>query len=173
MRLLGIAGAAAFAFALLAVAPAAIAQDESPDEVFGETQELIDSIQEQLDRMAKRAAARDGELDSLARQIDEAAALLGDRGSENTSLRQKNAALSEEIGDATESQNEVEAELRGAVSAREGVIVDLNARIVELELLLTVERLSTTDPEFHKPPPKPETQLSLIRESSALRVPRL
>lgn len=151
MRLLGIAGAGAFVFALWAVtpsvlvpfasAPSALAQDDSTDEVFGETQELIDSIQDQLDRMAKRAAARDGELESLARQIDEAAALLGDRGSENTSLRQKNAALSEEIGVATATQDELEAELRGAVSAREGVIVDLNARIVELEAQLTVERL--------------------------------
>lgn len=146
MRLLGIAGAAAFAFALWAatpsvLAPSAFAQDDSTDEVFGETQELIDSIQKQLDRMAKRAEARDGELESLARQIDEAAALLGDRGSENTSLRQKNAALSEEIGAAAASQGEVEGELRSAVSAREGVIVDLNARIVELQAQLTVERL--------------------------------
>ena len=151
MRLLRIAGAAAFAFALWAMAPAAFvpaayaptayAQDDSTDEVFGETQELIDSIQEQLDRMAKRAQARDGELESLARQIDEAAALLGDRGSENTSLRQKNAALSEEIGVAAVSQGELEEELRGTLSAREGVIIDLNTRIVELEAQLTVERL--------------------------------
>ncbi|MCH8182315.1 MAG: OmpA family protein [Proteobacteria bacterium] len=141
MRLLGMAGAAVFAFALWAVTPSAVAQDDSTDEVFSETQELIDSIQEQLDRMAKRAEARDGDLESLARQIDEAAALLGDRGSENTSLRQKNAALSEEIGVAAVSQGELEEELRGAVSAREGVIVDLNARVVELEAQLTVERL--------------------------------
>lgn len=143
MRLLGIAGAAALAAALSAFVPSASAQDESADEVFGETQEIIDSIQAQLDRMAKRAQARDGELESLARQIDEAAALLGDRGSQNTFLRQRNAELSEEIGAATASQDELEAELRGAVSARESTIADLNARITELGVQLAEESLSS------------------------------
>lgn len=139
IRLFGIVGAAALVAALWAFAPSASAQDESTDEVFGETQELIDTIQEQLDRMAKRAQARDGELDSLARQIEEAAALLGDRGSENTSLRQRNAELSEEIGTATETQEELETRLRGVADARETAIVELNTRVAELEARLAEE----------------------------------
>lgn len=144
MKLLGMAGVVALVAALWAFAPPASAQDASTDEVFNETQELIDSIQDQLDRMAKRAQARDGELESLARQIDEAAALLGDRGSENTTLRQRNAELSEEIGVVEASQGELEQlkeELRGAVSARESAIINLNARVVDLEAQLAKERL--------------------------------
>ena len=92
------AGAAVFAFALWAITPSAVAQDDSTDEVFSETQELIDSIQEQLDRMAKRPEARDGALAALARQIDEAAALPGDRGSRHTPRGPTHAPRAEAAG---------------------------------------------------------------------------
>ncbi len=132
--------AAVFAFLLLA-GPLA-AQDTETDTVFGETQDLISSIQEQLERMAKRAQARDGELRTLSEQIDQATALLGDRGSENSLLRQKNEALSEEVGATAASKDELTERLRRDVAARESAISGLSGELSELQGLLTQERLN-------------------------------
>lgn len=96
------------------------------------TEELIDSIQARIDRLAKVRSDADAALEFLDRQVAEMINRLSSRQEENYALRQRVIGLSTEIEALATTREELSSQLSRVIGERNSVVDEFEARIAEL-----------------------------------------
>ncbi len=104
------------------------------------TDELIDSIQARIDKMAKARSDADAALELLDRQVAEVIDRLSSRQEENYALRQRAIGLSTEIEALATTREELSSQLSRVTSERNSVVDELEARIAELATVFDTTR---------------------------------
>ena len=118
-------------------------ETQLPDQQYRETDSLIQSMQERIDRMDSATLDRNKEIEVLNESINKTIQILSSGYEDNENLRQKTIDLQGEINYLFSTQDELESKLRGATSEREATVTKLESEISDLAELLAHERHRT------------------------------
>jgi chemotaxis protein MotB len=127
--------AAAVALGMLAYCSVGQAQ-EAPEADYDEIQATIDRMQRRIEKMGEAASERDQMLEFLEEQIDRAAGRISGGDETQEALRQRAANLNVEL----ESLSEEREALAETVDERAALVTNLEAQVARLTELLAGER---------------------------------
>lgn len=114
-----------------------------PDQQSRETDSLIRSMQERIERIDSAGSIRKKEIEVLNESINKAIQILSSGYEDNVILQQRTIELQGEINYLFSTQNELESKLRDAASKREATVTKLGSEISDLTELLAHERNQT------------------------------
>ena len=114
-----------------------------PDQQYRETDSLIHSMQERIDRMDSAASDRNKEIEVLNESVNKAIQILSSGYEDNEILQQKTIILQGEINYLISTQDELGSKLRNAIGEREATVTTLESEISDLTELLAHERRQT------------------------------
>lgn len=106
----------------------------------GDVEALLARLRQQIERMDAAAAERDAALDFLEQQVDAATGALGTTGRTAESLRDRAAALGDELGKLRQDRAALSRQLENVADERDSRIGELESRLAALDASLAEER---------------------------------